>query len=423
MSEIAISVENLSKVYKLYNKNIERLKEAMHPLRKKYHRDFYAVKDLNFKIKKGETVGIIGRNGAGKSTLLKILTGVLVPTEGSYEVKGNISSLLELGLGFNPELTGMENIYFNGAILGYSKQYIDDKLDQIIEFADIGEYLYQPIKSYSSGMQVRLAFSIAVSTDPNVLIVDEALAVGDVRFQQKCFRLLKKFQEEGKTIVFVTHDMGSVINYCSRAIWLKDGQIHQIGEPAKICKQYIAEMLYGNETLRKSSLTKFRENLTKDLESVQHLASFGIMGAEIKRVGVFSSSEEKIKSFYGGEMLKLRMEFAVKELIEKPIVGFLMNDKYGNHVLGMNSYVAGTNLNIFKPGEVVIVEFRFDFPDLRPGNYSFSVAIAEGTQIQHIQHHWVHDAYEIEVLGINDNDIGCYFMPTNCEIEIKKISQ
>ena len=235
----AIKVTNLSKVYKLYDKPADRLKEALNPLRKSYHKEFYALDNINFEIKKGETVGIIGKNGAGKSTLLKIITGVLTPSAGHVQVNGRIASLLELGAGFNPEYTGVENIYLQGTLMGYTKEEMESKIEAVLDFADIGDFVYQPVKSYSSGMFARLAFSVAINVDPDILIVDEALSVGDMRFQQKCYRKFREFQELKKTILFVTHDTGTIINYCTHTIWINEGKKIDEGSPDEICKRYI----------------------------------------------------------------------------------------------------------------------------------------------------------------------------------------
>jgi len=317
-----ISVKNLSKVYKLYNNPKDRMKEALNPFRKKYHQDFYALKDINFDVKKGETVGIIGKNGSGKSTLLKILTGVLTPTSGAYSVNGKISSLLELGAGFNPELSGLENIYFNGSIIGYTKKEMDEKLEDILSFADIGEFVYQPVKSYSSGMYVRLAFAVAINVEPEVLIVDEALSVGDIRFQLKCFRKLKEIQDAGTTILFVTHDTGAVINYCSQAIWLHDGIIKDMGNPNDICKKYTSFMSYDMETVEgkkdnissssKKEITKISNDKNEKKipwQSVEGCSSFGEGGAKITGVSLyFADSFEPVDVLEGGEEVVLALE-------------------------------------------------------------------------------------------------------------------
>lgn len=245
-NEAVIAISNVTKTYKLYNSPLDRLKEAVHPLGKKYHHDFLALRDVSIEVKRGETIGIIGCNGSGKSTLLKIITGVLTPTAGLVTVNGKISALLELGAGFNPELTGIENIYFNGTLNGFTKQETDEHLDDILSFADIGEFIYQPVKVYSSGMFVRLAFATAINVNPDILIVDEALAVGDAKFQHKCFNKFKSFQDEGKTILFVTHDTGSITKYCSKAVLLQNGCIVDIGEPQNITKLYTDLLFTGS---------------------------------------------------------------------------------------------------------------------------------------------------------------------------------
>jgi len=247
-NDIAIKVTNLTKVYHLYDKPQDRLKEALNPFKKSYHHDFYAMNDVSFEIKKGETVGIIGKNGAGKSTLLKMITGVLTPTSGNIEVNGKIASLLELGAGFNPEMTGLENIYLNGTLMGFSHEEMESKIDAILEFADIGEFIHQQVKTYSSGMFARLAFSVAINVEPEILIVDEVLSVGDMRFQQKCIRKMEKLADYGVTILFVTHDTGLINKFCNRAIWIKDGEIKNIGSSSQITKEYFSFMSFGLET-------------------------------------------------------------------------------------------------------------------------------------------------------------------------------
>ena len=235
MNDIAIKVENLNKIYKLYNKSIDRMKEALSLSKKKYSRDHYALKNISFKIKSGETVGIIGTNGSGKSTLLKIITGVLTQTSGSVQVNGKISALLELGAGFNPEYTGIENIYLNGTMMGYSKEEMDNKVDSIIEFADIGDFINQPVKTYSSGMFARLAFAVAINVEPDILIVDEALSVGDLRFQQKCFREIEKFKKD-KTVLIVSHDISTINKICNKAMWINTGKNMIYGDVDKVVK-------------------------------------------------------------------------------------------------------------------------------------------------------------------------------------------
>ncbi len=237
-----IRVRNLSKIYKLYDRSVDRLKESLHPLRKRYHHDFYALRDVSFEIGKGETFGLIGKNGSGKSTLLKIIAGVLTPSGGNLEVRGKVSALLELGLGFNPDMTGLENIYFSGTIMGYTREEMEARVEDILSFADIGEFIHQPVKTYSSGMFVRLAFAVATKVDPEILVVDEALAVGDIFFQSKCMLLMRKMIDSGVTLLFVSHDTSSVTNLCKRAIYLENGAIKAMGEALAVTDHYLKDM-------------------------------------------------------------------------------------------------------------------------------------------------------------------------------------
>ena len=238
MSDYAISVEHIDKMYKLYDKPSDRFKEAFGFSKKKRYTEHYALHDVNFQVKKGETVGIIGTNGSGKSTILKIITGVLNPTNGEVKVNGRISALLELGAGFNMEYTGIENVYLNGTMIGFTKEEIDAKLDSILEFADIGDFVHQPVKTYSSGMFVRLAFAVAINIDPEILIVDEALSVGDVFFQAKCYHKFEEFKKLGKTILFVSHDLGSIGKYCDRVVLLNQGVKLNEGQPKEMIDIY-----------------------------------------------------------------------------------------------------------------------------------------------------------------------------------------
>ena len=402
-NDIAISVKNLSKKYRLYNSPKDRMKEALNPFRKKYHRDFWALENVSFEISKGEVVGIIGKNGAGKSTLLKIITGVLMPTGGSVTVNGKISALLELGTGFNPELTGIKNVYFSGMVMGYTEEEMDAKIDNILSFADIGDFVYQPIKTYSSGMLVRLGFAAAINVEPDILIVDEALAVGDIRFQQKCYRKINEFREMEKTIVFVTHAMQMVKNYCSAAIWIRDGKVYQIGEPERVIKDYTSYMFYDMVSVPEKGGTepgKMKErvpgNITWDL--VAKCLSFGEGGAEIKKVALYKKNPfEKAALLKGGEEVIFMVDIEAKEDIAAPIAGFVVSDELGNRIMGTNTYALGRHMKTLRKGETLTVDFEFRFPKIKNGSYTFSPAIAEGTQSDHIQHHWVHDASVVQV--------------------------
>ena len=276
-ANVAIQVHNLTKSYRLYNSSLDRLKESLHPLRHKYHREFKALNGVSFEIMKGETVGIVGKNGSGKSTLLKVLTGVTTPTNGMVTVNGKIAALLELSAGFNPMLTGIENVYFNGALMGYSRAEMDSKLDNILAFADIGKFVYQPVKTYSSGMFVRLAFSIAINVEPDVLIVDEALAVGDELFQRKCYSKIRSFAESGATILFVSHSPQLIAQMCNRAILLDNGVVIKVDSPNEVITLY-HKMVYGSVDSDELGAVDINKKLfasgTRSEESFEQIGNF-----------------------------------------------------------------------------------------------------------------------------------------------------
>jgi lipopolysaccharide transport system ATP-binding protein len=286
----AIIVDNITKVYYLYDSPTVRLKEALHPLRKKYHYDFYALKHVSFTVEQGEVLGIIGKNGSGKSTLLKILAGVLTPTSGTIALNGKVAALLELGGGFNPEFTGIENIYFNSSIMGYKKEEVDQKIDEIIAFADIGDFIHQPVKTYSSGMFVRLAFAVAINIEPDILIVDEALAVGDEAFQRKCFAKIQAIRERGATILFVSHAVGAVVELCQRAMLFDQGELILAGVPKFVVSKY-HQLLYAEEDHRQA----LRENIKQDF---LQKGSSSIAEATNSEIQYENKSQPVLKEFY-----------------------------------------------------------------------------------------------------------------------------
>lgn len=422
-ADIAIKVENLSKCYQIYDNPRDRLKQFILPRLtqrvgkkpKQYFREFWALKDVSFAIKKGETVGIIGRNGSGKSTLLQMICGTLSPTSGSIQTKGRIAALLELGSGFNPEFTGRENVYMNAAILGLSKKEVDVRFDDIIAFADIGDFIEQPAKTYSSGMMVRLAFAVIAHVDADILVVDEALAVGDAFFTQKCMRFLRNFMKTG-SVLFVSHDTGSVKSLCNRAIWLEQGKVLQEGAPKEVCELYL-EAFYEAEQ-GKSSTTKLRafkkpddespplkdqrlafintSNLRNDLRIFKFdpdAASFGKGGAQITGVEFLDKNGAPLAWVVGGEQVTIRVHAVAHEALDAPIIGFTVKDRLGQVLFSDNTYLSHReNPPFCGPGEEIHAEFTFLMPLLPAGDYSVTVAIANGTQDQNVQHHWIHDA-------------------------------
>ncbi|MFI5297600.1 MAG: ABC transporter ATP-binding protein [Polyangiales bacterium] len=406
----AIQVRDLSKVYHLYRRPLDRFLEVVHPLRKSYHHDFRALDALTLEVKRGETVGIIGKNGSGKSTLLKLISGVLTPTSGSVAVQGRVSALLELGMGFNPEITGRENVFFTGAIMGIPRAAMEKKLADILDFAAIGEYIDQPVKSYSSGMFVRLAFAVAIHVDPEILIVDEALSVGDMRFQQKCYRKIRTFKEAGVTILFVSHDTGAVINFCDRCVWLKDGKIERDGVPAEVVREYVAHMAFESPTV--AAKAQVVEEAALTWTDTSHCSSFGDRGAEIVRVAfVEKKSGRPLTMLEGGEDVSYKMEVLFHRDVDQLIYGLLLKDTYGNQLLGANTFIYHYTPVSRRAGERAEIQLDFRFPRLRNGDYSFSCAVAEGTQDAHVEHHWVHDATVVQI-AVNDPryQIGNYYI-------------
>lgn len=415
--DIAIKVDNLTKVYHLYDKPQDRLKEALNPFKKSYHHDFYAVNDISFEIKKGETVGIIGKNGAGKSTLLKMITGVLTPTSGSIQVNGKIASLLELGAGFNPEMTGMENIHLNGTLMGFSKQDMDIKVDAILEFANIGEFISQPVKIYSSGMFARLAFSVAINVEPDILIVDEALSVGDARFQAKCIRKMEDLAETGITILFVTHDMQSVNKFCKEVLWIQDGKIKQMGRGVEIIENYTSFMAYGLETSRHEK--EKVENLTigsVSLIDTHGLDSFGEKKAIINGAVFIDHNGKPTNSLVQGEYATFICNFSTSIGLYDVGVGVLFKDTLNNEILTFNSYMYNVPLKYVKENSITRAIIKFKVPKIFPMEYIISVALSEGTQQNHIQQHWIHELTTINIISKDYVD-GCVLSLYPGEIE------
>jgi len=350
---IAIQVRNLTKSYKLYENHADRVKEALNPFRKPYHRLFNALSDISFDIEKGETIGIIGRNGSGKSTLLQIISGILQPTSGVVQTRGRISALLELGAGFNPEFTGMQNVYINASILGLSKEEIDARLPEILTFADIGDFIEQPMKIYSSGMYVRLAFAVAINVNPDILIVDEALAVGDTLFQAKCFDKFREFQKKGITILFVTHALDLITSHCSIAYLLEDGEIYASGKPKKVVDQYsrlIVSCAEDRPQEPRETITEecgFRENMCATFNYEAQWAGhfhinanedrYGDGRASIIEAGIFDMCGEPQQILTKGEKYKFCLKVRFNQAVKDPIYAYTIRDVRGLNIAGSNT--------------------------------------------------------------------------------------
>lgn len=378
-NDVVIKAENLSKIYPLYARNSDRLREALHPLRRKYHQDFYALDDVSFEIKQGETIGILGQNGSGKSTLLKIITGVLTPSSGSLKVSGRISSLLELGTGFNPELTGSENVFFFGTINGMDKRQITERYDDIVGFADIGEFVGQPVKTYSSGMFVRLAFACAINVDPDILIIDEALAVGDARFQKKCFKKIHDFKDAGKTILFVTHDTLQVKTLTDKALLLERGKALFFGDTESAVVRYFqTQFPEARETAAaRAGSTQFPGKLEK---------TYGRGGAELLSLKVEGIEQGNI--LRGGEKISIRMEIGLDvdvlrqvaqedDVSENLILSVVMENTRNDVIFGTNTDMQDFKIPI-EDGKPYEISYDIDFPYLRGGKYFISISAALG---------------------------------------------
>ncbi len=403
-NNIAIHIEHLSKAYKLYDKSIDRMKESLHPFRKKYHHTFYALKDISFEVKKGETIGIIGKNGSGKSTLLKIISGVLTPTSGIVHITGKVSSLLELGTGFNPELTGIENVYFNGVIMGYSREVIETKIDDILSFADIGEFAYQPVKTYSSGMFVRLAFSVAINVDPEVLIVDEALSVGDIAFQAKCYKKFNQFRDSGKTILFVTHALDTVLRYCHRAIVLHGGAKIEEGTPKVIVDLY-KRILSNSYSFNDDKTPKCTPTEVSSRDQIiwknrlspnQKVLEYGNGLAKIVDYGIFNSRGDLISSVSNDETATIKMRVKFNELLQDPIFAFSIKDIKGTELVGSNTFIEQIDTGIFHQGDEIIITFSQIFR-LQVGHYSLSLGCTKWESDGLTVFHRLYDVFFFEV--------------------------
>jgi len=422
MSDIAIQVRNLNKCYQIYDSPRDRLNQFIVPRLqrlagkepKQFFRDFWALRNVSFEVKKGESVGIIGRNGSGKSTLLRMICGTLNPSTGSITTTGRLAALLELGSGFNPEFTGRENVYMNAAVLGLSNEEIDSRFDDIVAFADIGDFIEQPVKAYSSGMMLRLAFAVIAHVDADILVVDEALAVGDAFFTQKCMRFLRNFMKNG-TVLFVSHDLNSIKNLCNYALWLEKGKVVQEGAPKEVCESYLEAFYEAQQG--KSSTTMYRA-LTKTVDSLpfkdQRLdfinttnlrndlrifkfdpdaASFGKGGAQIYDVRLLDENERPLAWIVGGEKVTLRVAVHAYQHFDSPIIGFFVKDRLGQALFADNTFLSYRGGAVCcQKGNELQADFVFYMPLLPFGEYSITIAIANGTQEIHEQHHWIHDA-------------------------------
>ena len=471
MSGNAIEVKDVTKIYRLYDRPIDRLKESLSLTHKCLHKDFYALNGLSFQVEKGQTVGIIGTNGSGKSTILKIITGVLTPTTGTVTVDGKISALLELGAGFNMDYTGIENIYMNGTMMGYTKKEMDEKLKEILDFADIGDFVYQPVKTYSSGMFVRLAFALAINVEPEILIVDEALSVGDVFFQAKCYRRMEEIRKSGTTILMVTHDMGSIIKYCDKVVLLNKGEFIAEGNPGRMVDLYKKILANQMDSLREELANDYsggidggvsgrgdirraddasgasgsesgsasgtagseadgaagaggRENgggsgLMKDRITINsNRTEYGDGRAEIFDLGLFDARGNLTNLLLKGEMFTIRERIRFNAPLKCPIFTYTIKDKKGTDLSGTNTMYEGADIKPVQKGDVYDVSFTQKMT-LQGGEYLLSMSCTGFEGEEHVVYHRLYDVANITVIS-NKNTVGVYDMESEVEATLTR---
>ena len=445
MSDYAIRVRDVSKMYKLYNRNKDRIMDAFGLSKEPRYREHYALHGLSFDVKRGETVGIIGTNGAGKSTILKIITGVLNATSGDVDINGRISALLELGAGFNMEYTGIENVYLNGTMIGYSREEIDAKMDNILSFADIGDFVYQPVKTYSSGMFVRLAFAVAINIDPEILIVDEALSVGDVFFQNKCYKKFEDFKKQGKTILFVSHDLGSISKYCDRVVLLDHGKKLSEGTPKDMINIYkklmtgtavedalaashnndlddsgkktgksskANEMINKNVSISDNSGIPWKNNFAINPD----INEYGSKKAEIVDFAIVDNDGLLTNSIVKNEYFTIKSKVHFNEDIKNPIFTYTFRNVKGVDITGTNTMYEKEYIDLAKAGEEYVASFTQKM-NLQGGEYLLSISCTGyDDNGELVAYHRLYDLINITVVS-DKNTVGFYDMNSTVKIE------
>lgn len=436
MSEVAIRVDDVSKLYKLYDKPSDRLKESLGLTRKKLYKEYYALHNVSFDVKRGETVGIIGTNGSGKSTILKIITGVLNPSGGHVEIDGRISALLELGAGFNMEYTGIENIYLNGTMIGFSREEIDAKMQDILDFADIGDFVHQPVKTYSSGMFVRLAFAVAINIDPEILIVDEALSVGDVFFQAKCYKKFEDFKKMGKTILFVSHDLGSISKYCDRVVLLNRGKKLAEGTPKEMVSMYKRIMVNQDKAeeiaAHQMDMSSLEEDDEKEIKEAacegqwkKHynlnpdVDEYGNGAAEIEDFAIIDENGNYTNAIVKGTRFRLKSKVKFKQDIHDPIFTYTFKNIQGVAITGTNTMYEKKDVPLAKEGETYVATFEQDM-FLQGGEYLLSMSCTGYRDGEFQVYHRLYDVCNVTVVS-DKNTVGFYDM--NSVTTVEKIEE
>ncbi len=418
MSDFAINIEHISKVYKLYRGRADRLKDALHLTRRQTYQDYSGLSDVNFTVQKGETVGLIGTNGAGKSTLLKIVTGVLTPSGGQVEVNGRISALLELGAGFNNEYTGLENIYFNGTLLGYTREQMEERVPRIIEFAGIGDYINQPVKMYSSGMFARLAFAMAINVEPDILIVDEALSVGDIYFQSKCFKKMDEIKKNGTTVLLVTHDMSSVVKYCDRVVVLNHGKVVKEGNPKEmvdIYKKILVNQYDENKTGNAQKLSVGKDTWMSRLRLNNENVLYGSGKARIVDFGLFDENGNITGLILKKRIFTIKMKVEFMEDVEYPIFAFTVKNVRGAEVTGTNTMFERLEVPLARTGEIYVVTFQ-QKALLQGGEYLLSFGCTGYENAEFTAYDRMYDVVNLTIVSEQDT-VGVFDMDSHVEIE------
>jgi len=409
----SVEFQGVSKSYPIYDSPGDRLKELLTLNRRQYRRDFWALRDVSFEVRRGETFCIIGENGSGKSTLLQIVAGILAPTSGQVQVNGRVSALLELGSGFNPEFTGRDNVYLNAAILGFSKAEIDRRFRDIADFAEIGSFMDQPVKTYSSGMAVRLAFAVAIHVDPEILLVDEALAVGDIYFRQRCMRKVHELRSRGVTILFVSHSIPDVKALGDRTLWLDQGRVRELGRTDEVVERFMAAMSEKDSAYvhqHRVPAAAPSSQAVRAPEVVEHIPNidhrYGDGRAEVIGITVLDAQGRPLPMLEPLSSIVVRISVRAHERVASPIIGFMMRNHLGMDLSGTNTARLGVTVPAMNPGDVYTADFHVQLPELYPGSFSFSPAIADGTLADYRMCDWIDNALVLEMARSRESVYG-----------------
>jgi lipopolysaccharide transport system ATP-binding protein len=419
----AVEFQGVAKTYAIYEQPGDRLKELLSFNRLKRHKDFWALHDVTFDVKRGETFCIVGENGSGKSTLLQIVAGILRPSEGTAAINGRVSALLELGAGFNPEFSGRDNVYLNGSILGLSTRQIDERYGDIAAFAEIGDFIHQPVKTYSSGMVVRLAFAVAINVDPEILLVDEALAVGDIYFRQRCMRKVHELRSRGVTILFVSHAVSDVKAIGDRVLWLDHGRVVDVGEPERVISKYLAAMTEKDSAYLHHKADTQEKQLRAPVlapEIVEHIPNvdhrYGDGRAEVIGIAVLDDRGEPLHILNPSTRIIVRVSVRAKNEVAVPMVGFMLRNQLGIDFSGTNTAREGYELPPMQAGDVYTVDFHVELPELYPASFSFSPAIADGTLAGYTMCDWIDNALSLQMSRSDAEIYGYLRLP--CRVEV-----